>query len=166
MIEVQLDALAEHCRNLIWEQLGPELELITCQQGCPAHVATPADLADAVPAVLLDPPKLVGGKPAADNGLPALEATVVIGVSFLRKIADDEEHPRATVQQLQRIAGLFASPDFKLEGWDDSEGLEVEEIYPADIEHTHDLTYEDSTVRLALGSIILQAKIIAYDPAG
>jgi hypothetical protein len=173
MIEIDLDAVAEHARDLIWDQLREELELVTCQQGCPEQVRSPQDLADAVPAVLIDPPKWSGGRPEAE-GLPALEGTVTIGITFIRPIApppeseDDpvEEHPRELVKQLQKIAALFSRPDFKLEGWDDGAGLDIQEIYPADLGHDHDLTYEDSTVRLALGSITLQARAIVYDPAG
>lgn len=165
MIEIDLDGLAEHCRDLIWNELKTELSLVTCQQGCPEQLATPADLAGASPAVLLDPPRLVGGKPG-DSGMPCLEATVTIGITFIRPIAADEEHPRTTVQKLQKIAALFTEPDFRLSGWDGGDGLDVDEVFPAEISHEHDLSYEDSAARLTLGTITLQARIIAYDPAG
>lgn len=164
MLELKLDQLAEHIRDLIWDELATELHLVTCQQGCPEQLRTLDDLAQEVPAVLLDPPRWGGARP--DDSLPAVEATVTLHLSFLRRIEPGEEHPRATILQLTRLASLFLRPDFSLPGWDNSTGFSVEKIWPADVQHEHDLTYEDATVRIALGTVTLQATVIAYQPAG
>ena len=164
MLELQLDQLAEHIRNLIWDELAIELQLVTCQQGCPEQLRTLEDLAQEVPAVLLDPPRWGGARP--DDSLPAVQGTVTLHLSFLRRIELGEEHPRTTVTKLTRLASLFLQPDFSLAGWDNSTGFSVEKIWPSDVQHEHDLTYEDATVRIALGTVTLQATVYAYLPAG
>ena len=163
-LNLQLDQVAEHIRDLIWDQLATELQLVSCQQGCPEQLRTLDDLAQEVPAVLLDPPRWAGARP--DDSLPAVEGTVTIHLSYLRRIQAGEEHPRATVTRLSRLASLFLTPDFSLSGWDNSTGFAVERIWPSDVQHEHDLTYEDAAVRIALGTVTLQATCIAYLPAG
>lgn len=158
-LSLQLDQMAEHIRDLIWIELATDLHLVTCQQGCPEQLRTLDDLAQEVPAVLLDPPRWGGARP--DDSLPAVEGTVTMHLSFLRRVELGEEHPRTTIQKLTRLASLFLQSDFSLPGWDNSTGFAVERIWPSDVQHEHDLTYEDATVRLALGTVTLQATVVA-----
>lgn len=161
---IQLDAVAEHVRDLIWQELRVELGLVTCQQGCPEQLRTPADLDHVLPAVLIDPPRWGNGTPLEDG--PAIEGTINLDLTLLRRIGAGEEHPRAIIQALQKIAALFCTAGFTLQDWDDGEGLAVDKIWPTEVAHEHDLTYEDSALRVALGHISLQAKVVAYDQAG
>ncbi len=169
-MNLQLDALAEHVRDLVWENLGTELQLVTCQQGCPEHLRAPEDVLEAVPAVLVDPPRWGGARP--DTDLPMISGTVTLGLQFLRRVqgptsdSPGEEHPRTTVRQLERIAALFCQPGWRLEGWDDSAGVEVLKIWPSDVVHEYDLDYDQGKIQVALGSITLQAEVTVYSTAG
>lgn len=160
------DEVAEAIRDLIWEELGEELELQRCQQdqyeGFPLE-----DLASRLPAVIVRAGRSPAPEPdipeyQVQGGLQSWRVTYSVDVIYAQELAEDGEPNRGLNRAGGRLRDLFLQGAC-LSDLSPGPGFRLVSVRPGDYDpHSGRLALDARSVWLGEVHIPVTVETVAY----